>query len=294
MPFFVLLFSILLMSPPVYAHKHADGEAGSGVELMKISETLSVVQAGGGNIAVFHGADGTFMVDNGLADKREIVKNALQNVTTAPINYLVNTHWHFDHAGNNEVFGKKDTTILAHENARARLKSGGEVKAFNAKIPPYPKTALPVITYQDKIKLHLNDQNIEVYAVGPAHTDGDSFIVFKEQNIIHTGDLFFNGFWPFIDASSGGAITGVIAAVDQILTKSNEQTKIIPGHGPVASKQDLQSYRDVLQAVFERLQKADNKDQWIKSKPLIDLDEKWGQGFLSTEKFTSIVWDTYK
>lgn len=297
MPFIVFSFFLFLaLSPQALAHKDAhDGELHDEIQIQKLSKHISMIQAGGGNIAVLHGKDGVLVIDNGLEDKRKIVSKALKQVTDKPINFLVNTHWHFDHAGNNEVFGEEGTTILAHENVRRRLQSGGEVKAFDAKIAPYPKAALPVITYQDQIKLHLNDQNVEIYTVNPAHTDGDSFIVFPEEDIIHTGDLFFNGFWPFIDASSGGSIEGVVTAVNQILSIAGDATKIIPGHGYVGTRDDLVAYRDVLKAVIVKIKQArDNKKtraEWISSNPLQEYDSEWGRGFLSTEKFTAIAWD---
>jgi len=296
MRFFVLLFSFITISSYAQAHKHGDGAQHEDVTIEKLSDNISMIQAGGGNIAVYETMDGVFVIDNGLSDKRDAVITALKSVTDKPIKYLVNTHWHFDHAGNNEHFGKSDTIILAHENVRERLQSGGEVKAFNATVKPQAKDALPVLTYEESIKLYLAEEAVHIQAVDPAHTDGDSFIVFTDQNIIHTGDLFFNGFWPFIDASSGGSITGMIQAVEMILAKADDTTKIIPGHGPVATKKDLQTYHDMLTEIEGRLKAAkraeQTKEEWVKSAPLADLDGEWGQGFLLTPKFTDIVWDT--
>lgn len=296
MRFFILLFFVLLLPSASQAHKHTNEETSADVAITKLSDNISMIQAGGGNIAVYESDDGVFVIDNGLNDKRDAVITALNRVTNKPIKYLVNTHWHFDHAGNNEVFGKRDTIILAHENVRTRLKLGGEVKAFNATIKPQPKDALPVITYEASINMYLGDEAIKIHAVDPAHTDGDSFIVFIKANIIHAGDLFFNGFWPFIDAGSGGSITGMIKAIEKILTKADGNTIIIPGHGPVANKNDLQLYSDMLSEVESRLKAAKRagqaKEEWVKSNPLKDLDAEWGQGFLPTPKFTRIVWDT--
>jgi len=298
MRFLIILLSFIIFSSTAYAHKHGDGELHDGVTIEKLSDAISMIQAGGGNIAVYESANGVFVIDNGLSDKRDAVTSAIEKVTDKPIRFLVNTHWHFDHAGNNEHFGKSDTTILAHENVRARLQSGGEVKAFNAKLDPAPKEALPVLTYTESIKVHLGEEAVHIQAVDPAHTDGDSFIIFPKANIIHTGDLFFNGFWPFIDASSGGSITGMIKAVETILTKADESTQIIPGHGPVASKEDLRAYHDMLIKVEGRLKASkragQSKEEWNNANPLADLDGKWGQGFLPTAKFTDIVWDTFQ
>lgn len=299
MYFLFVLLAVLSFSGMSHAHKHDEGKAlPDDVKIEKLSDNLSVVQAGGGNIAVFHGDDGVFIVDNGLEDKREVVQVALNKVMDEPARYLVNTHWHYDHAGNNKMFGNNGKTILlAHDNVRKRLKTGGTVKAFDKKVAPAHQDALPVLTYEDGVNVYLNKDIIKIHTVDPAHTDGDSFIVFSEQNIIHTGDLFFNGFWPFIDASSKGSIQGVIKAIEEVLIIADENTKIIPGHGPVASKADLQSYRDMLVDVAARVKKmkegGQSKEQWVKSNPLADLDKKWGKGFLPTAKFTEIVWDVY-
>lgn len=290
---------MMIFTMPAFAHKTADGEHHDhdNINIETLSDNIFMINAGGGgNIAVYESADGVFVIDNGLTDQQDTVKMAIEKVTDKPIRFLVNTHWHFDHVGNNDKFGKSGTTILAHENVRERMIVGGEIKAFDAKIDPAPKEALPLITYEGSINLHLGEEAVKVYAVEPAHTDGDSFIVFTKQNIIHAGDLFFNGFWPFIDASSGGSIMGMIAGVEIILEKADEQTKIIPGHGPLANKAALQSYQAMLKKVAMRLKAAkesdQTKEQWVASDPLHDLGAQWGQGFLPTAKFTEIVWDT--
>lgn len=296
--FLAVLAVFILLTNAAFAYSQGGGKRDvlKNVKIEKLTDNISLIRAGGGNIAVYHGVDGVFVIDNGLVDKTERVMAAIEKVTTAPVDYLVNTHWHHDHVGNNAVLGKSGTLILANENVRKRMKSGGEIKALDRKVEPAAKDALPVITYQDQIKLHLNDQDVEIISLDPAHTDGDSFIVFPKDNVIHTGDVFFNGAWPFIDASSKGSLNGVIKAAETILKKTNATTKIIPGHGALAQKADLEKYHEVLLTVFNRLDKAKKegltKDQWLESKPLADLDEQWGQGFMPTEKFTNIVWDT--
>lgn len=300
MRFFIAVFSILILIMPAAQAHQEDGDGGetpNGVQITELSSSLFVIQAGGGNIAIFSGDDGVFVIDNGLADKRDAVEGVLhQIVTDKPVKYMVNTHWHFDHAGNNKIFGEnKKTILLAHKNVRTRLKNGGVVKAFDTKIEPADKDALPTLTYEDGINVYLNDQEIEIKSLGPAHTDGDSFIVFKNQNIVHTGDIFFNGLFPFIDASSGGNVKGMIDAIDVILKDVNSATKIIPGHGPVASEGDFRAYQDMLKTVHTRLMaaKAEGKarEEWQESRPLADLNDVWGGGFLNTDKFTTIVWD---
>lgn len=300
MRFLIAVFAVFIFAiQPAIAHQHGgvNEKALEEVTIEKLSDAVSMIQAGGGNIAVFHGKDGVFVIDNGLADKRDAVKAALHKIIERPVSHLVNTHWHYDHAGNNELFGKDHIIMLAHENVRKRLKSGGAVKAFDKEIEPANNDALPTLTYEEGINVYLNGQAIKIHALDPAHTDGDSFIIFPEENIIHTGDIFFNGFWPFIDGSSGGSLRGMIKAANEIYLIADEDTKIIPGHGSVASKEDLKAYYDMLVAVEGRVKAAKDQgktaEQWMESKPFADLDVEWGQGFLNTDQFTAIVWDAY-
>ncbi len=284
---------------PAYAHNHENGDAkAEEIKTIEVSNTVTMIQVGGGNIAVFEGDDGLVIVDNGLAEKQENVAAAIQDVSKQPIRFMINTHWHFDHAGNNEFYGDQKTTIMAHENVRKRLKEGGKIEAFDKTLEPATLAALPVLTYDEGPAIHLNGEKIQIQTGDAAHTDGDSVIYWADQNILHTGDIFFNGFFPFIDASSGGSIQGMAQRVNSILSMVDNDTKIIPGHGPLATKKDLQNYYAMLVEVTASIEKAkknnQSKEDWIKSKPLKTLDEEWGDGFLPLDKFTNIVWNTYK
>ncbi len=263
------------------------------VKTVKVTDSIYVLMAGGGNVGLLVGDDGAFVIDDDYAPMADELKAAIAKVTDKPVAFLVNTHWHGDHTGGNTAMGSSGAIIVAHENVRARLKSGGEIKAFKMVTPPAPAAALPVITFADEIRFHWNGQALDVKHVAPAHTDGDAVIYFTDSNVLHTGDVFFNGIYPFIDADSGGSARGVIAAVDQLLAMIDGQTKIIPGHGPVASRQDLVAYREMLNTNVEAIAALKAKgmtvDEVVAAKPTASYDAKWG-GFLEPDMWVKIVY----
>ena len=211
---------------------------------------------------------------------------------------MINTHWHFDHTGGNENFGKDGAIIVSHNNVRKRMSKEGFIKAFNKTIPAAPKVALPIITFNDEINFYFNNEEIEVLHQKNAHTDGDSIIFFKSSNVVHTGDIYFNGFYPFIDSSSQGSMNGIITSVNYILSRINDETKIIPGHGKLSNKKELISYRDTLIILRDRMQalikEGKSIDEIIAMKPNADLDETWGKGFLNPETFLKILYGVIK
>ena len=300
-PFFLFL-SLLLFPFPMtaaQAHQHGDGSkhGTDDVKIIDVSDDIKVIQAGGGNIAVLKGSQGFFVIDNGLAEKADAVMTAVESISEQPVKIIANTHWHYDHAGNNAGFAAQGATLIAHDNVRKRLAAGGTIGAFDKEIEPADNKALPILTYTDGVNVHLNGKQASIVKMPNAHTDGDSIIYWKEDNVIHTGDLFFNGFWPFVDASSGGSLRGMIQATDEILDMVDEDTKIIPGHGPMATKDDLRRYNDMLKIVANKVRAEKEagvtKEKWIKNNPLADLSDKWGNGFLPTDAFTAIIWDAY-
>jgi cyclase len=259
----------------------------------KLTEGLYVLFGSGGNIGAFAGTDGIFLIDDQYAPLSDKIQAALKAISDKPVRLLLNTHWHGDHTGGNEAFGKAGAIILGHDNVLARLSTEQFIAAFNKKVDPAPVVARPAITYSDSITLHWNGAEVRVFHVPPAHTDGDSILYFKDANVVHMGDCFFNGLYPFIDASSGGSIDGVIAADDRVLAMVDANTKLIPGHGPVGTKADLQAFRDMLVAVRDRLRPLADAGKSAKdivaAKPLADLDSKWGKGFLTGDQFTEIA-----
>ncbi|WP_271274213.1 MBL fold metallo-hydrolase [Aliamphritea hakodatensis] len=261
----------------------------------QVSEGLYMLTGAGGNMAVSIGKNGTYLVDDQFAPLSERILTAIKDLGGDVPKFLLNTHWHGDHTGGNENFGKQGSIIVAHDNVRERMSSNQFIKAFNRKVEPAPEAALPVITFGEGVNFHWNGDVLRVRHQPNAHTDTDSFVQFKAANVIHTGDLYFAGMYPFIDASSGGSITGVIAAADQILEVADVNTKIIPGHGKLSNKAELAEYRDMLKLVESRISKmiAEGKTrlQIVEAKPTADLDEKWGGGFMKPDKWVSIVYD---
>jgi cyclase len=188
--------------------------------------------------------------------------------------------------------------IVAHENVRKRMSVEQFMEAFGRRVPPSPPAALPVVTFNDTVTFHLNGEEIRAFHVAPAHTDGDTVIHFKNKNVIHMGDVFFNGIYPFIDVSAGGSIEGMIEAVGQVLKIAQDETIIIPGHGPLANRSDLQNYHKMLSGVRDQVkplvQGGKSVEEAVQAKPTKDFDEKWGKGFMNSDNFVKIVYDSLK
>lgn len=263
------------------------------IETIPVSESVSMLAGEGGNIGVSAGDDGVFLVDDQFAPLTEKILTAVAGISDRPIRFLINTHWHFDHTGGNENLGDMGAVIVAHDKARERMSVDNFIQAFNAEVPATPDSGLPVVTFNDSVTFHLNGDTIRAFHVETAHTDGDTVIHFEKANVIHTGDIYFNGFYPFIDTGSEGSIDGMITAVDEILAIADAETKIIPGHGPLSNESELEAYRDMLVTVRDRTKAAiaagTSVEEFVASTPLADLEEEWGDGFLKTEPFLGIV-----
>ncbi len=263
------------------------------IKTVKLGHGIYMLTGAGGNIGISSGKDGVFMIDDQFAPLTPKIKQAIAAISDKPVRFMINTHWHYDHTGGNENLGKDGVVIVAHDNVYKRMSKDGFIKAFNKKIPASPEIALPVITFNDEVTFHLNDLEINVVHRKKSHTDGDSMVFFKSANVIHTGDIFFNGMYPFIDASSEGSIQGMIDSANFALSMSDDKTLIIPGHGPLGDKKSLTAYRDMLVVVRDRMQKlmdeGKSMEQIIALKPNSDLDEKWGNGFLKPDVFLKIL-----
>jgi cyclase len=285
-----LLAALTLVAAPARSQDFSKIE----VKTVKLTDTVYMLQGAGGNIGVSVGDDAVFLVDDDYAPMTPKVKAAIAAITKKPISFVLNTHWHFDHVGGNEPLAKEGgVLIIAHDNVRKRMRSEQLIALFQAKIPPSPKGALPVVTFGGDVTFHINGDEVHAFHAPAAHTDGDTIVHFRKNDVIHMGDIYFNGTYPFIDASSGGTADGVIAAVDRVLALATDKTRIIPGHGPVASKADLQAYRDLVATVTQRindLRKAGRSDAEIKTaRPFQDLDARYGRGFLNGERFTDMM-----
>jgi cyclase len=259
--------------------------------------SVSMLQGEGGNMAVSVGADGVLLIDDEFAPLVPKIQAAVKKLSPKPIRFLVNTHWHHDHTGGNAPLGMEQVVIFAHDNVRKRM-SVQSTNRFKEVIPPAPPAALPLVTFAESVTFHFNGEDVEVIHAAPAHTDGDAFIYFRGSNVVHAGDLFFNGMYPFIDLNSGGAVGGMVAAADVILGRINDQTKVIPGHGPLGSKADLQKYRDMLATIRDRVQKAiregKTQDQVVAAKPSADFDAAFGKGFFKPDDFVALVYTGLK
>ncbi len=265
------------------------------IQTIPVAEGVFMLAGRGGNIGLSVGEDGAFLIDDQYAPLTDKIKAAVAAQTEQPIRFVVNTHWHGDHTGGNENMGQAGAVIVAHENVRRRMSTEQFIEAFNSRTPPAPPAALPVVTFTDAVTFHWNGDEIHVFHVDPAHTDGDAIILFRHANVIHMGDTYFNGMYPFIDVSSGGTLAGMIAAVDRVLPMTNEDTKIIPGHGPLSNRAELMAYREMLATVHARMKAliADGKsrDEAIAARPTADLDATWGRGFLQPDVWVGIVYD---
>jgi len=266
------------------------------VRSQPVAGNVHVLMGRGGNIGVLAGDDGVILIDDEYAPLTGRVRGAVRAISARPIRFLLNTHWHGDHTGGNENFGRSGVLIVAHDNVRTRMSTEQFMARFNQRIPASPAAALPVVTFGDDVTFHLNGEEVHAVHVPPAHTDGDVIVHFRRANVIHAGDTYFNGAYPFIDASSGGSISGMIGAVDRILALANPQTRIIPGHGAVSGVAELRAYREMLVTVRDRvvaaMQAGKTVEQFKAEHPLADLDARWGGGFTRTDTLIEIAWET--
>jgi glyoxylase-like metal-dependent hydrolase (beta-lactamase superfamily II) len=266
------------------------------IKTEKVADNVFMLIGAGGNIGVSAGKDCVFMIDTSYAPLADKIKAAIATVSGKPIQYVVNTHWHQDHVGGNENFVKAGATVIAHENVRKRVSTEQFVKLLNKTVPPLPESALPVITFSQNVTFHLNGNEIFIFNIKRAHTDGDAIVHFKKSNVIHMGDIYFNGMYPFIDLSAGGSINGMIAAVKRILLLCDQNTKVMPGHGHLSNKVELEEYLKMLVAVRDRITREVKSgkplDAVIASQPTRDLDPVWGKGFMKPEQFVKIVYDS--
>jgi glyoxylase-like metal-dependent hydrolase (beta-lactamase superfamily II) len=264
------------------------------IETLKLSDRLTMLSGPGGNVVVLNGPDGKIVVDTFIQGAWDKLKTTLDGFGNAPIKAAIDTHWHFDHADNNADFRKSGAAVIAHENTAKRL--GESHSLLGMTFPASPPDALPTQTFKDTHSLDANGEQVRLRYVPPAHTDTDISILFTKGNVLHLGDLFFNGMYPFIDASTGGNIAGMIAAADGSLKTVDANTKIVPGHGPLADRRALTAYRDMMVTVRDRLQKLKTSgrtvDEVVAAKPLQDLDATWGKGFMQPDNFVRIVYGT--
>jgi glyoxylase-like metal-dependent hydrolase (beta-lactamase superfamily II) len=259
-----------------------------------VRRNISVLEGSGGNIAVLTGKDGKVLVEAGFAVSRPAIANALESINADPIKHLINTHWHTDHTDGNAWLHAAGATITAHENTRKRLSVATRVEGWHWTFPAAPASALPTHVFQDEHELQLNDTRIAMKYYGPAHTDSDVWVHFTEADVIHVGDTWWNGVYPFIDYSTGGSIDGQIQAAEKNLSLVTDKTILIPGHGAMGSKKDMKEFRDMLVGIRENVaalkKQGRSLQETIAARPSAKYDAKWGQFLISPALFTETVY----
>jgi len=267
--------------------------AAATVTVQKLRGNVSVLMGAGGNIAVLPGRDGKLLIDGGFAGARPKISEALAPLSSDPIKHLINTHWHFDHTDGNEWLHSAGATILAHENTRKRLSTDTRVEGWNFTFKASPPGAIPAQVFQTEQTVHLNGATIALKHYAPAHTDGDISVHFTDADILHVADTFWNGYYPFIDYSTGGSIDGMIRATEANLARVTEKMIVIPGHGAVANRSQLVFYGDLLVGTRDKVaalkKQGKSLDEIIAAKPTAATDAEWGNGFRSPKDFIGDV-----
>jgi glyoxylase-like metal-dependent hydrolase (beta-lactamase superfamily II) len=287
-----ILLSAIVLGGAVSIGVAAQDMSDVQIRAVEIRPGVAVLFGNGGNIGVSHGEDGTFIVDDQFAPLTQKIQAAIAGLGAAPVKFLVNTHWHFDHAGGNENFGKAGALIVAQENVRKRLAAGGLVAGVDS--GPAPREALPVVTYDHSVTFHLNGDTIDVLHTGGGHTDGDSVIYWRKANVLHTGDMMMNrvGF-PFIDLSSGGNVLHLLVSLDQMIGMTDADTVIIPGHGELGTRTDLIAWRGMIAACVEKVKALKDAGSTLEqakaAKPLVGMSNAPG-GFVADDAFVESIW----
>lgn len=250
----------------------------------------------GGNMALQTGPEGNILIDSSFVTAVPKIREAISAVSKDAPDALINTHWHYDHTDGNEAFHAAGFSIFAHRNTRDRMSTPQSISFFHLVMPASPAAALPTITFDQSMHAWHNGDSLDLVHFDPAHTDSDIYIHFHNANVLHVGDIWFNGMYPFLDEATGGRISGMIEASGKTLAFADNNTKIIPGHGPLGSKSDLQKYHDMLSAIRDKVAtiKASgaSEQEAIARKPTADFDAAWAKGFITGDIFTGLVYRT--
>ncbi|MFC2163852.1 MBL fold metallo-hydrolase [Acidobacteriota bacterium] len=284
-----LALAFFLISVSTFAQDFSKVE----VQTIKISESIHMLLCGGGNMGISAGEDGVLVIDTSYAEMYEKIKAAVKEISDKPVQYVISTHQHFDHVNGNELFAQSGATIVAHENVRKGMEVDWIYPAF-PKVEAYPGMALPILTYNESLFIHFNGEDIHIFHLGDGHTNGDSIVHFTKSNVVHMGDLYFNGGYPFIDVPHGGTVEGIIVALDHVIGMINDDTKVIPGHGPLSNRAELKKYRDMLVTVKDRVKNLIKQGKTLKevitSKPTSDFD-KVPPGMMPPDFFVKILYE---
>lgn len=260
----------------------------------RLADRLVMLSGPGGNVVVLHGPDGKLIVDSFLQPAWPRLKSMLDSLAGGAIKTLIDTHWHLDHVDNNAQFREAGAGVLAHVNTRTRLTQSHDLMGMH--FDPAPTNALPTDTFTDKRSIAINNELVAVAHVPPAHTDSDVFVHYTRANVLHMGDVFFNGMYPFIDTATGGNINGMIAGADRALAMTNARTKIVPGHGPLSDHAGLLTYRRVIATIRDRVRDMKRARKTLAqiqaAKPSAQYDAEWGKGVIAPNDFVALVYNT--
>jgi glyoxylase-like metal-dependent hydrolase (beta-lactamase superfamily II) len=267
---------------------------GMPIQSLPLADNLTLLSGPGGNVVVLNGADGKLVSDTFVQPAWPHLQEALAAIGKAPVKMAVDTHWHFDHSDNNASLRAAGATLLAHVNTKKRMSETHTLAVLNLTFPPSPADALPQQTFTESHKLMMNGESVSLVHVPPAHTDSDIYLHFEKGSVLQTGDIFFNGMFPYIDSGTGGSVSGMIAGATKLLAVADNNAKIVPGHGPLGTKADLMKYREMLTTVRERLQKLKSAgktaQEAVAAKPIDDLDAVWGKGLFNSATFVQIAY----
>lgn len=264
------------------------------IQAQKLTDVITLLSGPGGNVVVLNGSDGKLIGDTFVQPAWPHLKDTLAAISYAPVKTVVDTHWHFDHSDNNASLRAAGATLIAHENTKKRMSETHTLAVLDLTFPPSPAAALPQETFPQSRNITVNDETVELVHLAPAHTDSDIYIHYQKANVLQTGDIFFNGFYPYIDGGTGGSLSGMIAGANKLLAVAGNDTKIVPGHGPLGTKADLLKYRDMLSTARDHIMKLKSAgksvDEAIAAKPLADLEPAWGKGLFTGDQFVRIVY----
>lgn len=291
----ILFLSGVIVAYGAFAQENFDTVK---IRPIKVAEHIYMLEGSGGNIGVLTGKDGVLMIDDQFAPLSQKIKDAIKTLDPGEIRFLINTHVHGDHSGGNENFKRMGVTVIAHDRVRERMMKEHVDKASKEITPPRDKDAWPVITVADKISFHLNDEDIDVLHFNSGHTDGDVIVYFKKANVFHTGDMFVRYGYPYIDASRGGGINAFLAYLDKLLPVIDENSKVIPGHGELATKADVKVFRDKLADIRDQVAAALKKGKKVEDIPAMGISDKydaeWGKGFLKGKDYILFIAEDLK
>jgi cyclase len=264
------------------------------IQMQPLAKGISMLSGPGGNVVVLDGSDGKLLGDTFVKPAWPQLKQALALLGNAPVKIAIDTHWHFDHSDNNAALHAAGAIVVAHENTKKRMSEMHTMPVIDMTIPPSPPGALPQQTFRQSRKITMNGESMSLVYIPPAHTDSDIYIHFENANILQAGDVYFHGTYPYIDSGTGGSVSGTIDGLTKLLAVADDNTKIVPGHGPLGNKSDVLKFRDMLSTVRDRLQKLKTSGksvaEAVAAKPLADLDAAWGKGLNDSDTFVKIAY----